>query len=179
MLPEAIAETLPRTGLWKGTKVSPSSRLECADCACKSAHLSTTLRYRRQYSESYQSHTKPLDWRKTPRRQQFLQWGHNVPAALWQPSLQPRRLIPDSCRCRQNALEESTAYAVAERLLRDSAIFLMRPGLPRGCMTIQTALAASDEGAFVHDELGVTTPIAIEQGSLARMAFMGRMHQPP
>jgi AcrR family transcriptional regulator len=53
----------------------------------------------------------------------------------------------------QDALQEPTAYAVAERILREMAICLTRPGLPHGCLTIQTSLAASDEGAVIHDEL--------------------------
>jgi len=52
-----------------------------------------------------------------------------------------------------DALQEPTAYGVAERILRQSAIFLTRPGCPHGCLTIQTSLAASDEGAVIHDEL--------------------------
>ncbi len=51
-----------------------------------------------------------------------------------------------------DALQEPTAYAVAERLLRESAIFLTRANLPPRCMTIQT-VASSDEGAVLHNEL--------------------------
>lgn len=52
----------------------------------------------------------------------------------------------------QEALREPTAFAVAERMLRESAMFLTRPGLPPRCMTMET-LAASDEGVEIHDEL--------------------------
>jgi len=55
-------------------------------------------------------------------------------------------------RFTDDALQEPTAYAVAERLLRESAIFLTRPDMPPRCMTIQT-LAASDEGVEIHNEL--------------------------
>lgn len=51
-----------------------------------------------------------------------------------------------------DALAEPTALAVAERLLRESAIFLTRPSLPPRCMTMQT-VGASEEGSEVHDEL--------------------------
>ena len=51
-----------------------------------------------------------------------------------------------------DALREPTAYAVAERLLCESAIFVTRPDLPARCLTIQT-LAASGEGAEIHNEL--------------------------
>jgi AcrR family transcriptional regulator len=51
-----------------------------------------------------------------------------------------------------DALQEPTAYAVPERLLRESAVFLTRPDMPPRCMTIQT-LAASDEGVEIHKEL--------------------------
>src|SRR3979490_2548354 len=42
-----------------------------------------------------------------------------------------------------NALNEPTAYAVAERILRQTAEFLTERRSRRGCMTIQAALAGS------------------------------------
>jgi AcrR family transcriptional regulator len=51
-----------------------------------------------------------------------------------------------------DVLEEPTAYQVAERLLRESAIFLTRPGLPHRCLTIET-LADCDEGRAVQNDL--------------------------
>jgi AcrR family transcriptional regulator len=53
----------------------------------------------------------------------------------------------------EDALKEPTAYAVAERTLREMAVFLTKPGCPPGCLTIKTSLAASDEGAVIHNEL--------------------------
>ncbi len=53
----------------------------------------------------------------------------------------------------QDALKESSAFAVAEKLLRDTAVFLTRPSFPHGCLTIQTSLAASDEAQGVHNDL--------------------------
>jgi hypothetical protein len=53
----------------------------------------------------------------------------------------------------QDVFTEETAFGVAQRLLRESAIFLTRPGFPHGCMTVQTALAITEEGAQVHREL--------------------------
>jgi AcrR family transcriptional regulator len=52
----------------------------------------------------------------------------------------------------REALKEPTAYAVAERVLRESAIFLTRPDFPHRCLTVQTC-AASHEGAMIHNEL--------------------------
>jgi AcrR family transcriptional regulator len=57
------------------------------------------------------------------------------------------------CPFVKDALEEPTAFDVAKRLLRDTAIFLTRPGFPHGCLTIQTSLAASDEARRVHNDL--------------------------
>jgi AcrR family transcriptional regulator len=51
------------------------------------------------------------------------------------------------------ALSEPTAYAVAERALREMAIALTGPGCPPGCLTIKTSLAPSDEGSMIHNEL--------------------------
>ena len=70
-----------------------------------------------------------------------------------------------------NALEGSTAYAVAEHLLRDSAIFLTRPGLPRGCMTIQTALAASDENGVYGTD--APTPVTEDRDGYGTHRFSG------
>ncbi len=53
----------------------------------------------------------------------------------------------------QETLNEPTALGVAQRLLRESALFLSRPGFPRGCMTIQASQVITEEGAQIHKEL--------------------------
>ena len=53
----------------------------------------------------------------------------------------------------EDALKETTAYKVAERYLSQTAIFLTRPGYPHGCMTVQSALPATEEGAEIRNEL--------------------------
>ena len=53
----------------------------------------------------------------------------------------------------QDVFTEETAFRVAQRLLRESAVFLTRPGFPHGCMTVQTSLAITEEGAQVHRDL--------------------------
>lgn len=51
------------------------------------------------------------------------------------------------------ALEAPTAYAVAERILRQSAEFLTGPGLRCGCMTIQASLVGGEEAEPVRRKL--------------------------
>jgi AcrR family transcriptional regulator len=51
------------------------------------------------------------------------------------------------------ALNEPTAYAVAERILRQSAEFLTKGKSRRGCMTIQAALVGGKEAAPVRRKL--------------------------
>lgn len=53
----------------------------------------------------------------------------------------------------QETLNEPTALAVAQRLLRESALFLSRRGFPRGCMTIQGSQVITEEGEQIHKEL--------------------------
>ncbi len=53
----------------------------------------------------------------------------------------------------QAALSEPTAYAVAERTLRDSAEFLANPQTRCGCMTIQAALVGGKESQPVRKKL--------------------------
>jgi AcrR family transcriptional regulator len=52
-----------------------------------------------------------------------------------------------------DALEQPTAYAVAESILRESAEFLADRHSRRGCMTIQAALAVGGEGEAVRKKL--------------------------
>ncbi len=51
------------------------------------------------------------------------------------------------------ALDEPTAYAVAERILHRSAEFLTETRPRRGCMTIQAALAVGAQGRPVRRKL--------------------------
>jgi AcrR family transcriptional regulator len=53
----------------------------------------------------------------------------------------------------RQALEEPTAYEVAEHVLHGSALFLSRRGHPRGCLTIQGAMVGGKEGASVRRNL--------------------------
>ncbi len=53
----------------------------------------------------------------------------------------------------QGALNEPTAYAVAERTLRDSAEFLAGQHTRCGCMTIQAALVGGKESQPVREKL--------------------------
>ena len=53
----------------------------------------------------------------------------------------------------QGALSETTAYAVAERTLRDSAEFLANQHTRCGCMTIQAALVGGKESQPVREAL--------------------------
>jgi hypothetical protein len=53
----------------------------------------------------------------------------------------------------REALDEPTAYAVAERILRQSAQFLAQKHARSGCMTIEGALAVGTEGAAVRRKL--------------------------
>jgi AcrR family transcriptional regulator len=51
------------------------------------------------------------------------------------------------------ALKESTARAVAERLLVGTADLLSRPGNPKGCLVVQGALACGEEADPIRKEL--------------------------
>jgi len=65
-----------------------------------------------------------------------------------------------------DALDEPTAFAVADRILRRTAEFLTEGRSRRGCMTIQAALAGGVEGRPIRRKL-----IALrvkEQGALRR-----------
>jgi AcrR family transcriptional regulator len=53
----------------------------------------------------------------------------------------------------QGALSEPTAYAVAERTLRDSAEFLAKQHTRCGCMTIQAALIGGKDSQPVREKL--------------------------
>jgi len=53
----------------------------------------------------------------------------------------------------RGALSEPTAYAVAERTLRDSAEFLANQHTRCGCMTIQAALVGGKDSEPVREEL--------------------------
>ncbi len=53
----------------------------------------------------------------------------------------------------KDAMKEPTAYKVAERYLSQTAVFLTRPGYPHGCMTVQSALPATEEGSEIREEL--------------------------
>ena len=64
-----------------------------------------------------------------------------------------RRYLATEVSFIQDALNEPTAFGVVQRLLRESALFLSRPGFPRGCMTIQASQVITEEGAEVHKEL--------------------------
>jgi AcrR family transcriptional regulator len=51
------------------------------------------------------------------------------------------------------ALEEPTARAVAEAILRGAVRTTTRPGGPAGCLSVQVALASSEAGRPAHDML--------------------------
>jgi AcrR family transcriptional regulator len=53
----------------------------------------------------------------------------------------------------KEALEEPTARGVIEALLRGALTLLSDPTNPRGCLSVQGALAAGDDGAAVQDAL--------------------------
>ena len=53
----------------------------------------------------------------------------------------------------QEALKESTARAVVERLLRGAADLNTAPRNPRGCLMVQGALACGEEGDSIRQEL--------------------------
>ena len=53
----------------------------------------------------------------------------------------------------RGALEEPTAYAVVERILRRTAEFLTERRSPRGCMTVQAALVGGEEVEPVRRKL--------------------------
>jgi AcrR family transcriptional regulator len=53
----------------------------------------------------------------------------------------------------REALDETTARAVAERLLRGAADLLTDPKLPRGCLMVQGALCCGDSTEPIRKEL--------------------------
>jgi AcrR family transcriptional regulator len=53
----------------------------------------------------------------------------------------------------KRALEEPTARGVAEAILRGAVRTTTRPGGPAGCLSVQGALASSEEGRPAHDML--------------------------
>ena len=53
----------------------------------------------------------------------------------------------------RTALDEPTARAVVERLLRGVVDLLTDPGTPRGCLAVQGALACGDAADAVREEL--------------------------
>jgi AcrR family transcriptional regulator len=60
------------------------------------------------------------------------------------------RYQAEQAPCLRQSLEEPTALAAAETVLRQTARFLTRPNHPRGCLVTQTALACGDEAEPVH-----------------------------
>jgi AcrR family transcriptional regulator len=67
------------------------------------------------------------------------------------------------------ALEEPTARAVAEHVLRGAVQCTTRPDGPTGCLTVQGALATSEGGQAAHDAL-VAWRRAGEEALRARFA---------
>ena len=65
-----------------------------------------------------------------------------------------------------DALDEPTAFAVADRILRRTAEFLTEGRSRRGCMTIQAALAGGVEGRPIRRKL-ISLRVK-EQGALRR-----------
>jgi AcrR family transcriptional regulator len=53
----------------------------------------------------------------------------------------------------REALQEPTAFEVARRILRESALFLSDRRNPRGCLTIQAAMVGGDESLAVRQDL--------------------------
>src|SRR5690606_23740244 len=53
----------------------------------------------------------------------------------------------------RKALEEPTARAVAEKLLRGSADLLTEKGCPPGCLAVQSTLACSEESEAIRQEV--------------------------
>jgi AcrR family transcriptional regulator len=53
----------------------------------------------------------------------------------------------------KKALEEPTARAVAEKLLRGGADLLTETGCPPGCLAVQSTLACGDEAETIRQEL--------------------------
>jgi AcrR family transcriptional regulator len=53
----------------------------------------------------------------------------------------------------KTALEEPTARAVAEKLLRGSAELLTEQGCPPGCLAVQSTLACSEESESIRQEV--------------------------
>src|SRR3954454_10031490 len=71
--------------------------------------------------------------------------------ALFEESLE--RYLAGPVAYMRDALEEATAYQVAARLLLQTAEFLTKDGLRRGCMTIQGALAGGEETGPIRRKL--------------------------
>lgn len=53
----------------------------------------------------------------------------------------------------RNALEQGTAFAVAEQFMRGNVDVLTDPTRPPGCLFVQGALCCSDAGLPIRDEL--------------------------
>ena len=62
-------------------------------------------------------------------------------------------ILPDPAAFMSAALEEPTAYAVAERILRQTAEALTARRARYGCMTIQAALVGAEETKAVRQTL--------------------------
>ena len=71
--------------------------------------------------------------------------------ALFQQSLD--RYLAGPAAFMHAALQEPTAYRVAERILHDSAVFLTRRSQRSGCMTIQGALVGGADAEPVRRKL--------------------------
>jgi len=84
------------------------------------------------------------------------------------------------------ALREPTARAVAEAFLRGAVRTTTAPGRPAGCLSVQGALALSEQGRPAHDvlvgwridagaQLEARFRRAVEEGDLSRDADPGRL----
>ncbi|MFI7606358.1 TetR/AcrR family transcriptional regulator [Micromonospora sp. NPDC049366] len=84
------------------------------------------------------------------------------------------------------ALREPTARAVAEAFLRGAVRTTTSPGRPTGCLSVQGALALSEQGRPAHDvlvgwridagdQLEARFRRAVEEGDLSRDADPGRL----
>ena len=67
-----------------------------------------------------------------------------------------------------DALNEATAYAVADRILRRTAEFLTEGRSRRGCMTVQAALASGVEGEPIRRKL---IALRVEEQDALRRRF--------
>jgi len=67
-----------------------------------------------------------------------------------------------------DALNEPTAYAVADRILRRTAEFLTEGRSRRGCMTVQAALASGVEGGPIRRKL---IALRVEEQDALRRRF--------